>query len=458
MHLLAVVRIIKTGSFFALPVLVAALVLFLPLASLQKDRIIAEAGEALLADLISAPAAAGDTGLPPGPFLRLSVQPSQGPARIWTSPQMHTPDIPKTRPILTIRRGQDSTLTSLSRTARLLFSQEPMLIQIQAQQGAMQQSYLMRSEFLQAPLQKRALAYAACSLFLFAVAAVLLGLGLYLRVEKPAQEIARFIDQMGEDPQLLRQMPSMVRAVRQLRRISVRLDHLAGNFRRALRQKERLADAGEAVAKINHDLRNILSTATLVSEVLEKSDDPKIAEIGPVINRSLENASRLCQNMLDFMAHLPEAQPRWLEVEDFMTDLARASPLALQIEGARKIFVDPVLLNRLLLNLFRNAHQAGASHVEIDIWQAGNLAVLDISDNGKGIAAAQRPFVFQAFHSGHRGGSGLGMAIAKDMAVAMGGDIKLARSAEGKGTAFRLQLPGEVLENPAAAGRAAKTG
>lgn len=49
------------------------------------------------------------------------------------------------------------------------------------------------------------------------------------------------------------------------------------------------------------------------------------------------------------------------------------------------------------------------------------------------------------------------MAIAKDMAVAMGSDIKLARSAEGKGTAFRLQLPGEVLENPVG-GRAAKTG
>jgi len=56
-------------------------------------------------------------------------------------------------------------------------------------------------------------------------------------------------------------------------------------------------------------------------------------------------------------------QAGWLEVEKFMADLARASPLELQIEGARKIFVDPVLLNRLLLNLFRNAHQAGASRV-----------------------------------------------------------------------------------------------
>ena len=159
------------------------------------------------------------------------------------------------------------------------------------------------------------------------------------------------------------------------------------------------------------------------------------------------------------MTHLPEARSRWLEVEEFVADLARASPLELQIEGARKLFVDPVLLNRLLLNLFRNAHQAGASRVEIDIWQAGNLAVLDIADNGKGIAPALRPYVFQAFHSGHRAGSGLGMAIAKDMAVAMGGDIKLARSAEGMGTAFRLQLPGEVLGNPAAAGgRKAETG
>ena len=312
MSLSAVIRIIKTGSFFALPVLVAAVLLFLPLTTLEKHARIADASAALLAQLAFSPAFSGSGTLPPGPFLRLSVQSKEGAARVWTSPDMQNPDRQKNRPVLTIRRGQDSILTSLFQTAQLLFSQEPPLIQIRDQQGAVQQSYLMRSEILQASLLEGAFIYAVCTVILFAGAAVLLGLGVYLRIEKPAQEIARFIDQMGEDPQLLRQMPSMGHSVRQLRRISVRLDHLAGNFRRALRQKERLADAGEAVAKINHDLRNILSTATLVSEVLEKSDDPKIAEIGPVINSSLENASRLCQNMLDFMAHLPESRPGWL--------------------------------------------------------------------------------------------------------------------------------------------------
>ena len=269
-------------------------------------------------------------------------------------------------------------------------------------------------------------------------------------------EIILFINQISEAPQLLRQMPAMQQAVTELREIAARLVKLSTNFRQALWQKERLADVGEAVTKINHDLRNILTTATLVSEVLKKSDDPKIAEIGPVISNSSENASRLCQNMLDFMTHAPEAEPRWLEVDKFMAEMAKISPLKLQIKDTRKIFVDPILLNRLLLNLFRNAHQAWASQVEIDIWQAGNLAVLDISDNGKGIAAEMHPFIFKAFHSRHSGGSGLGMAIAKDMAVAMGGDIKLARSAEGKGTTFRLQLPGEVLEKAAKRTRGAK--
>ena len=290
MNLSERVRIIKTGSIFALPVLIASVLLLLPLVTLKKHALLSALAAALLAELAAAPASSGSGTLPPGPFLRLSLESQDRPARIWVGAAAQ-----KDRPVMAIRRGQDSYVSRLSHTAQLLFSDKPLLIQIVDQQAERRQTYLMRSEMLRAPLLEIALIYAACTAVLYVFAALFLGVGYYLRIEKPVREITVSIDQMGANPQMLRQIPAMPHAVWQLRRISARLEQMAVTFRRALRQKERLADAGEAVTKINHDLRNILSTATLVSEVLEQSEDPKIAEIGPVINSSVENASRLCQ-------------------------------------------------------------------------------------------------------------------------------------------------------------------
>ena len=152
----------------------------------------------------------------------------------------------------------------------------------------------------------------------------------------------------------------------------------------------------------------------------------------------------MCQNMVDFLSHLPESKPEQIELAGLLARLGKSSPVLIEAVGASHLYTDPVLLERLLLNLARNARQAGASTLFIDIWQAGSYAVLDIADNGKGVADDMQPFLFKAFHSGHRGGSGLGLAIVKDMAVAMGGDIKLVRSSA-SGTVFRLQLPDRAL-------------
>ena len=69
--------------------------------------------------------------------------------------------------------------------------------------------------------------------------------------------------------------------------------------RQSIRQRQRLADAGEAVAKINHDLRNMLSSILLVTEQLESSADPQVAQVAPVVILATEQATELCQNMLD---------------------------------------------------------------------------------------------------------------------------------------------------------------
>lgn len=68
----------------------------------------------------------------------------------------------------------------------------------------------------------------------------------------------------------------------------------------ALRQKERLAQLGSAVAKISHDLRNMLTTAQLLADRIDGSDDPAVRRTAPKLVGSLARAIHLCERTLDF--------------------------------------------------------------------------------------------------------------------------------------------------------------
>jgi hypothetical protein len=164
MYQSGVVRIIRIGSFFALPLLLVGVLLLVPITSLQRDRIIADSGEALLAELVTGEGLLESGELPPGPFLRLSVQPAEEPVRLWTGPAEQ-----KNRAVMIIRQGQDTAITSWLQTARLLFSDKAWLIQVEDQQPDLQLTYLMRSEALRAPLLEIALIYAASMMTLFAI-------------------------------------------------------------------------------------------------------------------------------------------------------------------------------------------------------------------------------------------------------------------------------------------------
>ena len=80
----------------------------------------------------------------------------------------------------------------------------------------------------------------------------------------------------------------------------------------------------------------------------------------------------------------------------------------------------------------------------IDVWQAGHLAVIDISDNGPGIDNSIRDRIFSAFTSSRSSHIGLGLAICLDLALALEGRLSLARTSN-EGCAFRLQLPVVIL-------------
>lgn len=219
----------------------------------------------------------------------------------------------------------------------------------------------------------------------------------------------------------------------------------------ALRQKTRLAALGEAVAKINHDLRNILASAQLVSDRLATSDEPRTRTMGERLVRSIDRGVALCQSVLDF------GRPAELEIqlltlnlylalEDTWMDVgAEADDIEWinEVDENLSIRADTESLYRVLLNLMRNAAQAmqGKGSVTVMANAQDKLVKLSFIDTGPGIPDQVRERLFAPFSGrGSNKGTGLGLAIARELARAQGGDLTLGKTSA-KGTTFVVKLP-----------------
>ena len=264
------------------------------------------------------------------------------------------------------------------------------------------------------------------------------------RVSAPLGALVDSLNSFSVDPSVATPIPAMVSRAPEFIEAANALEALQRNTLLALRQRERLADIGEAVAKINHDIRNVLSSATLVADTLLASKDERVRRMAPHIVRSLEQSVDLCQSMLDYLAETPSPEPVRFAPAELVAETSESASIPIRYSGPDEVRMDRTMLSRILLNLARNAVSAGAQALSVDIWRAGKLAVIDIADDGPGIPQKHWDDLFLAFRSKQRGGSGLGLAIARDLAVAQGGNLKLARSND-DGSEFRLQLPLQVL-------------
>jgi signal transduction histidine kinase len=229
------------------------------------------------------------------------------------------------------------------------------------------------------------------------------------------------------------------------------LARLQETVRQSLRQNARLAALGTAVSKINHDLRNILSTARLVSDSLADSHAPEVKRVTPRLLAAIDRAVALCSGTLDFTREgAPPLRPKRFLLAALVEDLADLLELK---GGERPLLLDRVppdlaveadreQFHRVLMNLCRNATESGATRITIGAeTRAGATVSLTVSDDGPGLPPKARSNLFQPFASSARpGGTGLGLAIAREVMRAHGGEIVLVDSTA-SGTVFRLTLP-----------------
>ncbi len=219
--------------------------------------------------------------------------------------------------------------------------------------------------------------------------------------------------------------------------------------RRALGQNARLAALGTAVTKINHDLRNILATARLVTDGLTASAAPEVRRIAPRLLDAIDRAVALCTRTLDFSREgTPPLAPSRFALKPLIDEIGPAlgvseHELALDctVPADLTVLADRDQLYRVLSNLARNAVEAGARHLRFSGEPEPGAIAIEIADDGHGLPPKAQENLFRPFFGSARlGGTGLGLAIARELVRAHGGDLVLV-SSTAAGTVFRLTLP-----------------
>ncbi len=234
------------------------------------------------------------------------------------------------------------------------------------------------------------------------------------------------------------------------------LAQMQERLQKMLAEQKHLADLGLAVSKINHDLRNILASAQLMSDRLQQVKDPTVQAYAPRLVRTLDRAVSYSEGVLAY-GRTQEAPPsrRRVRLRQLVEDVHSLLDLESGIEfedavpSGFEVDADAEQLFRVLTNLTRNAVQAMAGDTEsavvrrltVAAERQGSVGRILVTDTGPGLPAKARENLFTAFRGAARsGGTGLGLAIAHELVRAHGGTLELVESRGGR-TTFAISIP-----------------
>jgi signal transduction histidine kinase len=239
-------------------------------------------------------------------------------------------------------------------------------------------------------------------------------------------------------------------------------------FQREMAQRERLSSLGRLSTVIAHEVRNPLM---IIKAALHGLRQPGVSaeavrDAAADIDGEVARLNRIVNEVLDF------ARPIRFQLSTAdLNALCRESATAAQATpgAAVQLDLEPSLpplttdverLRLALVNLIVNARHAvesqkdadgGRPRVFLSTRLAGNRVAVVVADTGAGIDSADRARVFDPYFTTKRGGTGLGLPIAKNIIEGLGGTIAVA-SAAGRGTEIRIELPvSQTDAEPAAA-------
>lgn len=312
-----------------------------------------------------------------------------------------------------------------------------------------------------APLRIAMIDYGLRILGLSAVISIITAALLFVAVRSllviPIARVVSHMSAYAQSPEDARRIIEPNSTVAELRAAEVALHDLQTQLTSALRQKERLAQLGGAVAKISHDLRNILTTAQLIADRIETSEDPRVQRTAPKLMGAIARAVSLCETTLAFgKAEEPPPSLDRISLAPLVRDALDSEALQAQrdditftsdVPHGLVLRADEEQMFRVLSNLVRNARQAieatgKPGEIAIRAVEEQGEITLWITDTGPGLPPKAQTHLFTPFQGGARkGGSGLGLAIAADLVRGHGGSLALEHTGPA-GTTFVIRLPG----------------
>ena len=359
-----------------------------------------------------------------------------------------TYDMRETSAVVLIRDALSRLFTTGSQVIRVIGApvrDAGLLIEVTMETGPLRDAML---EFGLRILILSAVISAFTALLLFGAVRVVL--------VRPIEGVVDYMRRYAAAPEDARGIITPRAKVRELREAEEALQKMQTELTHALRQKERLAQLGAAVAKVSHDLRNILASAQLFTDRIEMSEDPVVTRMAPKLVGSITRAVSLCESTLAFgRAEEPAPTLNMIALADVVDDVVASETLAAEeaeitfendVPPALRVRADPEQLYRVLLNIARNSWQAIAATrvpgvVRISAAEDDRSWRIEVSDTGPGLPPKARDHLFTPFQGGARkGGSGLGLAIAAELVRGHGGALSLVSTGP-EGTVFLISLP-----------------
>lgn len=220
---------------------------------------------------------------------------------------------------------------------------------------------------------------------------------------------------------------------------------------------ERLAELGTLTGGLAHEIKNPLSTVQLNLQLLLEElqhDNPPHSRLTSRLATCERETSRLRDILDGFLRYAGKMELDKKNVElnrlceemvDFLLPQAQQQKVQLRLKPAPEnvsLSADERLLKQAVLNLVLNAIQAmpNGGELILAVSKTATHGVIDVIDTGSGIPPEKLDKIFDAYYSTKRGGTGLGLAMTRRIALEHGGAVTIT-SEPGKGSDFALRLP-----------------
>ncbi|QYX57576.1 HAMP domain-containing histidine kinase [Roseovarius sp. SCSIO 43702] len=368
---------------------------------------------------------------------------------------------PMPKPISATFDLRDATAPELIRDAiARLLDPEPEVIRVMGEPLRMAGLLIevtMDTADLRAAMIDYGLRILALSAVISIITAVMLFVAVRIFLVKPIKRVVGNMKTYAAAPEDARGVIMPTAGIRELREAEETLQVMQTQITQSLRQKERLAQLGGAVAKVSHDLRNILTSAQLFTDRIEMSEDPGVRRLAPKLVGSIKRAVHLCESTLAFgKAEEPAPTLGIVPLADIVEDVLASERLAVGEDGpvafeervpeGMMIRADAEQMYRVIANLARNARQAieagpGDGRILIEANEDEAAWRIRVRDTGPGLPEKARAHLFTPFQGGTRKeGTGLGLSISADLVRGHGGQLVLEQTGP-DGTSFVIILP-----------------